>query len=151
MYKLLSYFIIIIIFTACKPSTHFEQTIEFERDNWVKFKDLEFEIPVEAGKTYSFIGSFTTDSIYTRRKLELGFYLYLPGDEQRLEDKTIRVRDLEYQALGDKVSDGYLLQETLKKKLMINEAGLLKLQIVLHSSQLNNYGIKRLKLKVIEE
>ena len=151
MYKLLSFFIILVVLTSCKPSTHFEKTIDFERDNWVKFKNLEYSIPVEAGKTYSFNGAITTDSNYTHRKLELGFYLYLPSDEQRLEDKTIRIRDLEYQPLGDKVSDGYILQESFKKKLKINESGILKLQIVLHSSQLNNFGIKRIKLSVIEE
>ena len=151
MYKLLSFFIILVVLTSCKPSTHFEKTIDFERDNWVKFRNLEYRIPVEAGKIYSFNGAITIDSNYTPRKLELGFYLYLPNDEQRLEDKTIRIRDLEYHPLGDKVSDGYILQESFKKKLKINESGILELQIVLHSSQLNNFGIKRIKLSVIEE
>ena len=151
MYKSLFYFIILIVLVSCNPSTHFEKTVEFEGGDWMKFKNLDYEIPVEAGETYSFNVAVTTDSNYIYRKLELGFYLHLPGDEQRLEDKTIRVRDLEYQPLGVKISDGYLLEQSFKKNLKINETGVVKLQMVLHSSRLNNSGIKRIKLSVIEE
>ena len=149
--RYISFLVVLISLVSCQPSTHFEETVEFDHNNWVKFNDLNFNIPVEAGKTYSFNGSITVDSTYTRRKLEMGFYLYLPDDAQRLEDKTIRIRDFEYQPLGHKTDKGYVLKQNFKQKLRINESGILKLKMVLHSSHLNNYGIKKLKIIVIED
>ncbi len=151
MNRYFSFLVVLIALVSCQPSNHFEDTIEFDNNNWMKFSDLDFEIPVEAGKTYSFNGSITVDSTYTRRKMEIGFYLYLPDDAQRLEDKTIRVRDFEYQPLGRKTNEGYVLDQKFKQKLRIDESGILKLRIVLHSEHLNNYGIKQLHLIVVEE
>ena len=151
MNKYISFLVILLALVACQPSNHFEETIAFDNGNWRKFNELNFEIPVEAGKTYSFNGSITIDSNYTQRKLELGFYLYLPGDAQRLEDKTIRIRDFEYQPLGIKTDEGYVLKQNFRQNLKIDESGTLKLNIVLHSTHLNNFGIKQLKLNIIEE
>jgi gliding motility-associated lipoprotein GldH len=151
MKRTLFFIIIILGLFGCKPSAHFEKNIEFENNNWRKFDNLEFNIPVEAGKIYSFEANIITDTNYTRRKLELGFYLYLPGDEERLEDQTIRIRDLEYRALGTKTEKGYQIKKSLKNNLLINESGILRLQIVHHSQYLDNFGINSIKLSVIEK
>jgi len=151
MKKTLFFIIIILGLFACKPSLHYEKNIKFENNNWRKFDNLEFKIPVEAGKIYSFDANIITDTNYTRRKLEIGFYLYLPGDEERLEDQTIRIRDLEYHALGTKTEKGYQIKKSLKNNLLINESGILRLQIVQHSQYLDNFGINSIKLSVIEK
>ena len=150
MKKTLIYIIIILSLSACKSSIHYEKSLEFKNNDWGKFDDLKFQIPVEAGKSYSFTATIITDTNYIRRKLEIGFYLYLPGDEERLEDQTIRIRDLEYHALGIKTEKGDQLTKNLKKNLMINESGILRLQIVHHSQYINNPGIISFHLSVIE-
>ncbi len=152
MNKYFFFFIIIIIsFSACKPSVHYKKIIKFENSDWMKFNNLEYQIPVEAGKVYSFEGIFTLDSLYTQRKLELGFYLELPGGEERLEDHSIRILDFEYQPLGIKTKEGYQIKKTFKKQLRINETGMLMLQIVHHSQYLNNMGIISFELSVSEK
>lgn len=148
------YFLFIIIaigFISCNPSTHFEKKTNFESSDWNKFNDLTYHIPVEAGKSYTFEGVIITDSTYTHRKMELGFYLYLPGGEERLSNHSIRIRDYEYEPLGEKTQIGYRMSVMLKKNLNIEEDGDLKITISLHSQYLNNFGIKSFNLLVFED
>ncbi len=140
-----------ISLAACKPSIHYEKKINFPNSDWTKFNSLEYQIPVEAGKFYSFEGIIITDTTFSQRKIEIGFYLYLPGGEERLEDQFIRILDLEYKPLGTKTKEGYQVKIPFKKHLRINETGILKLQIVYHSQYLNNLGIISFDLSVSEK
>lgn len=150
MNKYFLYLIILIAFISCKPSTHFEEKIRFVNNNWNKFNELNFDIPVEAGKSYNFKGNIITDSSYLNRKMEIGFYLFLPNGENRLEDQIIRILDYEYQPLGEKTEEGIQLAVNFKDHLIINESGILKVQIVFHSEKLDNFGIIGIDLFVFE-
>lgn len=136
---------------SCNPSAHFQKDTQFEQANWVKFNTLKYDIPVEAGKSYSFNGIITTDTVYTKRKMHIGFYLYLPSGEERLEDKTIRILSNEYIPLGEKKDGSYEIKTSFKQNILIKETGNLKLQIVHHSQYLDNFGIKNFKLIVNED
>jgi len=151
MNKYFLFFIIVIGISACKKSAYYEKNVIFENTDWNKFETLEYQIPVEAGKTYSFEGIIITDTNYTRRKVEVGFYLYLPSGEERLSDHVIRVRDYELQQLGSKTQKGFEVRQFFKEGLDISESGMLKLNIVHHSQYLNNYGIKSFGLVVSEK
>lgn len=136
---------------SCQPSYHFEKKHRFENKNWVKFNDLKYEVPVEAGKRYSFSGNILFDSTYHQRKIEIGFYLYLPDDEERLSDYSFRVLDYDYLPIGEKTENGYSLALEFKKQLLLSESGLLTVQISHHSQYLDNFGIIGLDLFVEEE
>ena len=151
MNKYFLFFIIIIGLSACKHQAYYEENVIFENADWNKFKTLEYQIPVEAGKTYSIEGIIITDSNYIRRKVEIGFYLYLPSGEERLSDHVIRVLDYEFQHLGIKTQEGFEVRQFFKEGLSISESGMLKLNIVHHSQYLNNYGIKSFDLVVSEK
>jgi len=141
---------IVFSFSSCN-SDHFQKSIRFENNNWNKFNELEYEIPVEAGKTYDFSGNIITDSTFTKRKIELGFYIFLPSGEERLSDLEFRILDFEYKALGEKTEEGIQNQVMFKEKLQSAESGKLKLKIVLHSQYLENTGIIGLDLFVKEK
>ncbi|NPD44489.1 MULTISPECIES: hypothetical protein [unclassified Lentimicrobium] len=134
-------FLLSIIAYSCTNSTVFETQQRFEDNNWFKFDEFNYEIEVDAGQNYSFDGTIITDSNYKNRKMELGFYLYLPEGGKRLEDKTIRILDFEYQALGKKADNGFELPVTFKQDLKIKSDGLLKIKIILHSQHTDNFGI----------
>lgn len=142
--------VIISSFTSCN-SNHFEKNIRFENQNWVKFNELDFEIPVEAGKTYDFFGNIITDSTFDKRKLDLGFYLYLPSGEERLSDLNFRILDFEYKPLGEITDEGTTNHVTFKENIRSIESGKIKLKIVLHSQYLDNPGIVGLDLLVKEK
>jgi len=139
-----------ITFSSC-DSNHFEKNIRFEHKNWIKFHELNYEIPVESGKIYNFTGNIITDSTFNRRKIDLGFYLYLPSGEERLSDLSFRVLDFEYQPLGEKTAEGIYNKITFKENIRSAESGKLKLKIVLHSQYYDNYGIVGLDLFVKEK
>lgn len=136
---------------ACQPSYHFEKKHRFNNKNWFKFNDLKYEIQVEAGKTYSFSGNIITDSTYQHRKMEIGFYLFLPSGEERLSDQTIRILDYDHLPLGEISENGIILPVEFKKHLLASENGVLRLEISQHSQYLDNFGIIGLDLFVIEE
>lgn len=142
------FFILLVSLLAfsCSNSTVFEHQHHFENKNWVRFDDINYELEVETGQKYNFRGTITVDSSYKSRKMELGFYLYLPDGGKRLEDKTIRILDYEYQHLGTKTEHGYEIPVELKKELSINEGGKLKIKITNHSQHLDNFGIISLDL-----
>lgn len=142
---------LLILLSACQPSHHFDKKHRFENNNWVKFNNLKYEIPVEQGKSYSFTGNIITDSTYQYRKMDIGFYLYLPGGEERLSDETIRILDYDYLPLGKKAGDEIILPVVFRNHLQISETGILKLQISLHSQYLDNFGIIGLDLFVEQE
>lgn len=133
--------IITILLGACQVPSHFENNHRFVNNNWIRFNDLVYEVPVEAGDTYSFHGNLITDSLFQQRKLELGFYLYFPDGEKRLEDQTHRILDFEYKALGKKTDIGFELPLVFKKDIQVSESGLLKVVISNHSQYLDNLGI----------
>jgi len=137
--------------TACQPPVYYQQEVKFENSNWIKFNDLNFDIPVEGGKTYSFEAIITCDSNYLKRKLKIGFYASLPSGEERLDDQEIRILDYEYHPLGIKTNGNYVIRKILKEKMLISETGILKLEIVHHSQYLNNYGLLSFNLLVSEE
>lgn len=137
-------------FSSCN-SNHFQKNIRFDNQNWKKFNELKYEIPVEAGKTYDFTGTFITDTTFNRRKLEIGFYLYLPSGEERLSDLEFRILDFEYKALGEKTNEGIKNHLVFKENLPIAKSGKLKLNIVLNSQYYDNYGIVGLDLFVKEK
>jgi len=143
--------LIIFLMGSCQPSPHFEKHIRFKNANWNKFTELNYEIPVEIGKSYTFAGKILTDSNYTRRKLGIGFYLYLPSGEKRLDDQEIRIRDFEYKALGEKDQKMYILPVIFRKNLSIDESGNLKLIITQNSQFVDNFGIIGLDLTVTED
>ena len=134
-------FLISIITYSCTNSSVFEIQHRFKDNNWFKFDEFNYELEVEAGQNYRFDGIIITDSSYKNRKMELGFYLYLPEGGKRLEDKTIRILDFEYHALGKKTTNGFELPVTFKENLKINSNGLLKIKIILHSQYTDNFGI----------
>lgn len=144
-------FVLIISFISCSRSTHFEQDTRFSNNNWIKFNDLVYTFPVEAGKEYTFFGELLTDSTFQQRKIEIGFYLYLPDGSERLEDKTIRVLDFDLNPLGEKKNNEFLLPIDLKNSLQIKESGSLKVVITNHSQYLDNFGFAGFRLKVIEK
>lgn len=141
---------VIAIFSSCN-SNHFEKSIRFENNNWIKFNNLEFEIPVEAGNSYSFSGNIITDSTFNKRKMEIGFYLYLPSGEERLSDMTFRILDFEYQPMGKITTNGILNEVTFKENVRSSESGKIKLKVVLHSQYYDNPGIIGLDLFVKEK
>lgn len=142
---------LLVLLLSCQPSHHFDKKHRFENNNWLKFNDLKYEIPVEQGKSYSFSGNIITDSSYQHRKMDIGFYLYLPGGEERLSDETIRILDYDYLPLGEKTGDEIILPVVFRKHLQVSESGILKLQISLHSQYLDNFGIIGLDLFVEQE
>jgi len=141
---------IIIVFSSCS-STHFQDEVRFDNNNWTKFNELEFNIPVEADKTYSFSGHIITESTFNRRKIELGFYMVLPSGAERLSDLNFRILNFEYQPLGEKTEIGFQKEVLFKKDLLVNDDGILNLKIVLHSQYYDNFGIVGLDLFVNEK
>lgn len=141
---------LVFTFSSCIQN-HFEKEIRFENNNWIKFNELEFNIPIDAGETYHFYGNIYTDSTFNRRKLELGFYLYLPSGEKRLSDLNYRILDFEYRPTGEKTELGYKKQIVFKENIRSEQAGNLRLKIVQHSQYYNNYGIIGLDLMVKEK
>ncbi len=141
---------LVFTFSSCIQN-HFEKEIRFENNNWNKFNELEFNIPIEAGETYSFYGNIYTDSTYNRRKIEIGFYLYLPSGEKRLTDLNYRILDFEYHSMGEKTDLGYKKQIVFKENIHSEQAGDLRIKIVHHSQYYDNYGIIGLDLMVKEK
>lgn len=150
--RLFGFFIsvVLISLTSCNYN-HFEKHIRFEKNNWTKFNELDIIIPVLADKTYDFTGNIITDSTYNNRKMEVGFYLYLPSGEERLSDLTFRILDYEYQILGEKTENGIINQVEFKKNLFNAEDGNIKLKMVLHSQYYDNTGIIGIDLFVKEK
>lgn len=146
---------LIILFSflafSCSNSTVFENNYRFENHNWFRFDEIIYEIEVEAGQKYSFEGAITTDSSFKARKMNLGFYLYLPEGGKRLDDKSIRILDYEYQHLGTKTKYGYELPVVFKDELSIYESGKLKIKIINHSQHVDNFGIISLELLIKEK
>lgn len=130
-----------ILAFSCSNSTIFERKHRFENNNWFRFNELIYEVDVEAGEKYAFDGIIITDSTFKSRKMELGFYLYLPDGGKRLEDQSIRILDYEYQQLGKKTEMGFELPVSFREELIINETGKLKIKITNHSQYVDNYGI----------
>jgi len=144
--------LLVILLSACQSSPHFEKHIRFKNANWKKFTELKYDIPVESGKTYSFRGEIITDTNYTRRKLGIGFYLYLPGGEKRLEDHEIRIRDFEYHPLGEKNDDNtYTKSVQFRENLSISESGNIRLIIAQNSQYTDNFGVIGIDLIVKED
>lgn len=148
MKNIFSIILLSLLAFSCSNSTVFEHNHDFSNNNWVRFDEINYEVDVEAGQKYIFEGNITIDSSYNSRKMELGFYLYLPNGGKRLEDKTIRVLDYEYQHLGTKTKQGYELPVVFKNELSINEGGKLKIKITNHSQHLDNFGIISLDLLI---
>ncbi len=146
-------FIILLIFNllSCTSNYHFEQSDRFKDHNWVKFNDLEYSFQVEAGKEYTILGELHTDSTFRQRKIEVGFYLYLPDGSERLEDKSIKVLDYDLNPLGKNMNGEFILPINVKSNLLIKESGTLKLVISNHSQYLDNYGFAGLKIMAIEK
>jgi len=148
------YFVILLIvlgFSACTPENHYERAIRFKNSNWIKFNELKYDIPLEAGKSYSYDAILIVDSTYHQRKIKLGFYLEFPSGETRLLDKTVRLLDNEFQSLGEKTDVGYQYEIAFRKHLKTNETGILKAEVVLHSQYYDNYGIIGFDLFVKED
>lgn len=150
--KQIQLFILISIFSiSCTNQVVFEENHRFKDNNWFRFDDLIYEINVEAGKVYSFSGNIITDATYKSRKMDLGFYLYLPSGVHRLDDKSIRILDYEFHHLGEKTKDTYILPVIFKDELKISESGLLKIKISNHSQYVDNLGIIGLDLIIKEK
>lgn len=137
---ILIFAIVLISFVSCN-SNHSKQEIRFPNNNWIKFNELEFNLAVEAGKSYDFSANLITDTLFNRRKIDIGFYAYLPSGEERLSDLTFRLLDYEYQSLGEKTPNGIINEFILKENLHSSESGNLKVKIVLHSQYYDNPGI----------
>ena len=140
--------IVSVLAFSCTNATVFERNHRFENNNWFKFEDLLYEVNVEAGENYCLEGFIITDSTFKSRKMNLGFYLYLPEGGSRLDDKSIRILDYEYQHLGNKTKFGYELPVIFKDELSINESGKLKIKITNQSQYVDNYGIIGLDLLI---
>ncbi len=142
-------FLILLIstlFLSCSNSIVLEKKHHFENNNWFRFDEIIYELEVEAGQKYTFEGFITTDSTYNNRKIDLGFYIYLPDGGTRLGDKSFRILDYEYQHLGEKTNKNYQLPVVFKEELSINQSGKLKIKIVNHSQYVDNNGIISLEL-----
>jgi len=151
MRKIILALTLLWMITACQNSNHFDKKHRFENNNWFKFNDLKYDIPVNAGETYSFTGNIITDSSYQNRKIEIGFYLILPSGEERLSDQSIRILDYNYLPVGENTEAGISVPVDFKKHLSVSENGILKLQISLHSQNLDNFGIIGIDLFVKKE
>ncbi len=145
------FLLLVIVITSCQSGVSFQQKTEFPKNNWIKFNNQNFKIPVEADKTYTFKAILITDSSFKERKLEIGLYLEMPNEENRSTNYTLRVLDNEFKPMGIKTDQGNELTQTLRQKFLITESGIINAEVVLHSPKYDNYGIVSFELLLIED
>ena len=143
--------LLIVAFGSCKPEIHFRQTEYFAEHNWVKFKKLNYKIPVESEKSYSFNAIVVTDSTFEQRKIKIGFNLNLPNGEFRGTNHSLRILNNKFEPLGEKIKNGFLLKENLRRNFSTTKSGTIDAEIIFHSSKYDNNGIVSFTLEVIEE
>lgn len=149
--KYFSFLLLVIFLASCQSGNTFHQKVEFPKNNWIKFNNQNYEIPVEADKTYTFKAILITDSSFKERKLEIGLYLEMPNEENRSTNYTLRILDNEFKPLGVKTNQGHKLTQILRQKIHITESGIMKAEIVLHSPKYDNYGIVSFEILLIED
>jgi hypothetical protein len=92
-----------------------------------------------------------TDSTFEQRKIKIGFNLNLPNGEFRGTNHSLRILNNKFEPLGEKIKNGFLLKENLRRNFSTTKSGTIDAEIIFHSSKYDNNGIVSFTLEVIEE
>ncbi len=130
--KILRYpvFLLLFILTACSPDKIYEKHIKFENYSWNRFKDLQFEVPVEDIKSnYNFYFAIKHITQYPYKNLRINFTIHTPSGEFRTMDYDLKLKDNKGNCFGKTTGDTCYISRLLRKDFLFSKTGVCKFEI----------------------
>ncbi len=150
MMRYLSIFLIsVFVFTACTSKPIFEKYHKQENNNWLRFSNQEFDIPIQrAGEEVAIYFKMRVTNETPFDDFPIYAVLNLPSGEKRyMEKKVILKKDLKF--AGEAMDNGmYEITSLLWSNLVVTEKGTCHLKIESVSQKYDNPGISEVGIVV---
>ncbi len=113
-----------VVFSGCSKRNVFKEFHEFDNYTWNRFDKVNFKIPVKKG-------GFNSEIILSVRYLEqfpydeipLQVILKTPSGEERIIERTVKIRDDKGKLKGDVAGSYWDLNEVLWSSFYFNQEG----------------------------
>jgi gliding motility-associated lipoprotein GldH len=123
-------FLIVASLSACKKNDEIIRYHKFPNQTWDRFTILKFDIPVlETGKTYDiyFFAHHTKE--YEFDNLKFNMIMETPSGENRIKEYLFMIKNKTGGFLGNCANDSCSASIALKKDLLIDKKGMLRIQV----------------------
>jgi len=134
---------LILFFNSCKNSSvKFEKNFTFERNNWIRFKTVNFDFDIE--DTASFYDVSLTvrhNKDYPNSNLLTYIYITYPNGEKRYLESNIKIRNEKNKFIGKTIETFWEVSNPVMSNIHLLAKGNYKVEIGNLMSKYDNPGI----------
>lgn len=114
----------------------------FSNTSWNRFNKLKFEFPLEQKTgSYDIYFDIHVTKSFSHEVLPLNMVLNTPSGEERIREYELKVQNKDGSFLGECKSDSCCVKAALKKGMLVNKTGVLKIEIENLTPRLETDGI----------
>jgi gliding motility-associated lipoprotein GldH len=127
---LLFYLLVVVVLSGCKKNNDIVSYHKFSNRTWERFDILKFDIPiVKSGKSWDiyFFANHTKE--YEFDNLKFNMVMTTPSGEERIKEYLFVIKDKTSGFLSNCTHDSCSISIALKKGLLIEKRGILRIEI----------------------
>lgn len=137
---IISLFCIFLISCSVKPE--FEKHINFENNSWYRFKNLNFEIPInKLNKDFDLFFTVKYNSDLKIMNLPLHVIINTPSGEERIMEYKLNFFDKNGKSLGGKQDNFWIKKIKLRSNFPFHKKGICKIEIENLNPKIETLGI----------
>ena len=139
---------IVFSLNSCKNSSvKFEKNFTFEKNNWVRFKTVNFNFNIEdTAVFYDFSITLRHNKDFPNSNLLTYLYITYPNGEKRYLESNINIRDEKNNFIGKNIENFWDVSNPLMSNIHLPAKGNYKVEIGNLMSKYDNPGIMQVGL-----
>jgi gliding motility-associated lipoprotein GldH len=151
-----NFWVIVVLFSviSCSggdKSDSFEKIIPLENQNWQRFNNLDFEVPVKRGDMLDFYLLLKYNNKFNNKRLPVNITFYTPGGEIRSRNFSFWIKDKRTGApLGTTENNVTSLTLNIRKEMPFITDGICKVSFEKKIPRIDTYGIISVGLKAVK-
>ncbi|MCX6244538.1 MAG: hypothetical protein NTU98_07495 [Bacteroidetes bacterium] len=121
---------IVVSLTACKKNNEIISYYKFPNQTWDRFTILKFDIPIlETGKKYDIYFFAHHTKAYEFDNLKFNMVMETPSGENRIKEYLFMIKNRSGGFLGTCTADSCSASIALKKELLMDKKGMLRIRV----------------------
>ena len=140
----------LFLLTGCENKTVFKKYNKLENMTWRRFNNLDFEVPVEKGKSYDFYFSLRHHTDYPYNFIDANVTFYTPNGERRSREHHYILINTDFEWKADGMGELWDIDLPIRKNMTFKKSGICKVNFENKMPKMITPGIIEVGLVVKE-